>query len=1012
MARSKRVRLRTLIVVAIVLLLLAALGAGFEWVYDRGLKREGLFERAARACREGRYGDAVNLAHETLVSEPGRDAARELLLEALVLGGRYDDAEAEARRCLDENPERTFAAVRLCQLALRKGNGDEAERLALGFADREPAYAYHVLAVVRDQRGLVQNDWRQRLDAAATMRSLGSLTDKDSVRAEAIVFSAEVNHEVAPALPQAELLGQRVQADLKEATAAVNAAVQADKKYPYDTTMGRIRILSEDPEEAALGAKMLRTHTTGALKLDLAICALAKYHVERGEWKEAADLARSLEDTYLWQRLCWTVRRSSQPDQALALLEGGPLAATADGVLLRDELLIRSADPARRAEALKSLAAMVEDPASPPATVVRALILLASGGGVETALVSAERARLEERHDPRFTAILASLLAARGSEHGLELAEQLARETDDLAASRDVMRLLGGAGDAFDRYVDTQVGKGGDAEIGYRLQRSLGLLAQARKDDPQGAKDLRQRVRKDLEALRASERATKPELVAGFQLAASLGEAELAGALLARGFTLPGLPALLDSRVLGLAREMKDRDAVARLAAGIRTAAQDLKARAFLDVFADAMAAPQDVEPKSFLPRFEEAAKEPGSRLPALEVASSIAFSEGDLASAERLGRAALAEDPHSARALEVVGATLLRRGATEEVLAFYGAIPADQRPEASYGHIVRAQLDRGHKDEALVTAHEALRRFPASAASHLLLAQLYRDLGEPRKALSVLSLAPGHPLVVHMRAELLRQVGDPAMAERLYQVLLSSSRFTDLVAWQGLKETLTDLKRTKEFVILCERALGSTSLKEQPKAAASVRYMRGVCLELDGKIEEALADYEEAIRLDGTNGGALNNAAWHIARSAPARIADARAYVDRAMKLSPDNPAVLDTAAEVYSVQNDPERALNLVDRAIELAPKAKVASYTVHKAEILCRGEREEEAKALLQGVRQKYGDDPAAQRARSLLWEIERRHLPEEEPVLSPEPPEDKEQGPGDGGGEQSHPPLPPG
>lgn len=1005
MARRNRIRLRTLVVAAIVLLLLAGLGAGFGWVYDRGLRREGLCERAQRACAERRHEEALALAREALASEPGRDAAREVILEALVGAGRPDEAKAEARGYLEENPERLFAAIRLCQLALRDGDAAEAERLAITFADREPAYAYNIVAVVRDFRALARNDARGRLDAAALMRGFASLTENDGLRAESILYSAEMTREVASGLPHGELIGQRALADLKEAATAVNDAVQANKNYPYDVAMGRIRILADDPDEAALGAKMLRPHATGALKQDIAVAALARYHVGRGEWKEAAELARRLDEPYLWQRLCWTVRRTDQPDQAIALLEGGPFASTPAAAMLRAELMVRSADPARKEEGLKALGAVIEDPSSAPGLVVGALSGLAAGGGIDAALACAARARLEERNEPRLTAAVAVLLSARGSERGLELAERLAHETDELSASQDLMRVLGSGGQALDRYVDTQVGKGGEGELQYRLCRALGLLARARtlKDDQAGAQALTQRVRADLDALRASGRATKSELVAGFQFAATLGEAELAGELLARAIALPGNPRLLDARALGFARELKDTETLGRLANGVRGAAPGLPARAFLEIFADIMAAPDIADEKAILLRLEEAAKDPGSRQSSLELAGAIAFGEPDLPAAERFARAALEGDPGSPVAIEVLGATLLRRGAMEEVLAFHAALPADARPEAAYGHIVRAQLARGRKEDALVTARESVRRFPASAVSCLLLAQLYRDLGDPRKALSVLSLAPAHSLLVHLRAELLRQIGDLPMAERLYQVLLSGSRFSDLDAWQGLMETLTGMERLREFAVLAERALESGLLNEQPKAAAAVRYMRGQCLVTDGKIEEALVDYEEAIRLDGTHWGALNNAAWHIARNAQARIAEARAYADRAIKVNPDDPSVLDTAAEVYSVQQDLEGALSLMDRVLDLASEGKRPSYSVHKAEILWRGQREEEAKALLQAVRREQGDHPAAQRARTLLWEIERKHLPEEAPEQLPAVPEDEETRPETGGGE---------
>ncbi len=1003
MAR-KRLRSRTLIVTAIVFLLLAGMVAAFDWVYERGLKREGLYERARRACAEGRHDEAIALARETLVSEPGREGAREVILEAFAASGRIEEAKAEARRYLEEDPNRTYAAVRLCQLAMRSGDGEEAERLARTFVDSEPAYAYHVLSVVRDFRGLSRRDARQRLDAAALMRSFASVADDDASRADAMIFSAEVGREVAPALPHGELVAQRTEADLKDATAAVSAAVQANKGYPYELAMGRVRILSSDPEEAALGAKMLRNRATGTLKQDIALQALARYHITRGEWSEASDLVRSIEDSYLWLRICWLVRGSSQPEQAAALLEDGPFAATPDAVTLRAELLARAGDPARKEEAMKSLAALVENPDSSSETIVRALIALASGAGPDVALASAQRARVDERDDPRLTALFASLLAAQGSEKGVELAERLARETDETDESRDLMSLLGGR-DALDRYVDVQVGKGGDAELRYRLQRAFIQLARAKaaKGDAGGAEEIRRRIRADLDALRASDRATRPELIAGFHLAASTGEAELAGEFVARALTLGGEPTMLDVRLLAFARRFGDADALCRIAAGMRAAAASLPARAFLEVVADGVASPAKLEPAALVARLEQAANDAGSRLPALELAALIAANDADLAAAERLARAALELDPRSPAALEVVGAALLRRGAAEEVLSLYASVPAEARHEASYAQVARAHLMRGKKDEAVVAGREAVRRFPGSASSYLLLAQVYRDRGDVRTALGVLSLSPANSLVVHLRAELLRQVDDLVMAERLYQMLLSSSGFTDLVAWQGLMETLSASRRTEEFIALCERALGTGRLRDNAKTAAAVHCMRGASLEAGGRAAEAIADYETAIRLDGTNTTALNNAAWQIARTIPARVADARAYVDRAMRLNPESPAVLDTAAEVYSLQGDIEGALGLIDRALERVATAKVASYTVHKAEILCRSEMDEDARALLEEVRRKYENDPAAKRARWLLWEIERKHLPEEEPAQLPAVAEEEEQRPGTGGGE---------
>jgi tetratricopeptide (TPR) repeat protein len=988
---------RSILLTAVIVVLVGGLAVAFYWVYERGLTREGLFERAERAYREMRFDDAARLANETLASEPRHDHARRLLAEALLGAQRWDEARAQLKLLRDDADHGEFAVVWFCQLALRDGDLDEAESLARTIADSDPEFAYRVLALIQDHRGLATDSWRQRLAASATMRGLASLVETDSAKADAYLFAADVSLEVAPVLQQSKGLLRQARKDLELAASHAGAASQADHAYEYDYSMGLVRILSEDEQEAELGAKGLRKYTSGVRRQETAIAALAKYHLAREEWSEALDLVREVKDAYAWLRILWTVSNSPHEDIALKVFDAGPLADGPERRLMRADLLLRCKGEARRNEGREALEAIARDPGSQTGLVLRALLTLAMRTDVKRARAVAEAADVQARDDYRITAFLATLLSIdeQDKERGLELARQLARTTDTPMQSRDVMRMLGGSnGAALERYLETQVAKGGQTGLQHRLQRALNTLARARRgEDGEESKELRARVLADVKALEQDALAGKATLVASFNLAASLGEAELAGRLLGRAITMEGPPDALDARVLRLAVALDDDAVSKRLVAGVRQAAESSQAGAFVSAYADAVES-RAKDRAALIAALEAAASEESSRRPALELASRVALGENDLATAERLARAALEAHPGSDSAMEVLGGVLLRRGAFAQVLSLYDDL--ERVPVRGKYQVVDALMALKRTDKGLATAREIVAETPRSVDAHILLARVYLDRKEERKALSVLNMAPANPLVAHMRATLLIQLEDYGMAERLYQVLLISSRFRDVQAWHGLKLTMAEQKRASEFVAISRRILDGDYLDDAKPVRAIVHYLRGVALEADGKARDALADYEAALRDDDRMWYAFNNAAWHIARLDRTRIKVARTYIDRALELNADEPSVHDTAAEVCTTLEDFDGALHHMDRALALASGERAASFMVHKARILVRFDHDDAARTLLEKVRGEYADMPAAKQARGLLWEIERKHLPEEKP-LDIEAPEDEKEDP---------------
>jgi tetratricopeptide (TPR) repeat protein len=111
----------------------------------------------------------------------------------------------------------------------------------------------------------------------------------------------------------------------------------------------------------------------------------------------------------------------------------------------------------------------------------------------------------------------------------------------------------------------------------------------------------------------------------------------------------------------------------------------------------------------------------------------------------------------------------------------------------------------------------------------------------------------------------------------------------------------------------------------ENPRAAP-LWLMIGA-LELRASREaEALSAYRRAIRLDAKNSTARNNMAYLLVTASDRALRnteEAMAHVRVALRAEPDNPAFLDTLAEIHFKRGERRLALSVIRRAIELAPR-----------------------------------------------------------------------------------------
>jgi tetratricopeptide (TPR) repeat protein len=173
------------------------------------------------------------------------------------------------------------------------------------------------------------------------------------------------------------------------------------------------------------------------------------------------------------------------------------------------------------------------------------------------------------------------------------------------------------------------------------------------------------------------------------------------------------------------------------------------------------------------------------------------------------------------------------------------------------------------------------------------------------------------------------------------------------LAALMGACTTAAPAPGTAEAV---DRAASNASL-------AATHIERGDALYDQGKLEESIVEYREAARLDSTNAhlwmrlgqvyeqtgrgedalhslekgleadpgnaGILNQMGWLYATAEPATLRDpakALAYAQRAVEASGGGDAnILDTLAEAYYANRQFDEAIEIEERALEIAPESE---------------------------------------------------------------------------------------
>ena len=124
-----------------------------------------------------------------------------------------------------------------------------------------------------------------------------------------------------------------------------------------------------------------------------------------------------------------------------------------------------------------------------------------------------------------------------------------------------------------------------------------------------------------------------------------------------------------------------------------------------------------------------------------------------------------------------------------------------------------------------------------------------------------------------------------------------------------------------------------------------------GIALADVGRYQEAVQQFQQALKVDHTNATAFQNMGVVALRTND--VASAQQYLSRALQLNAKIPLALNTLGVVYARQNDFPRAVDAWERAVALDPRQYDALFNIGLVAGRA-GQREQARKALAQFVK----------------------------------------------------------
>lgn len=250
--------------------------------------------------------------------------------------------------------------------------------------------------------------------------------------------------------------------------------------------------------------------------------------------------------------------------------------------------------------------------------------------------------------------------------------------------------------------------------------------------------------------------------------------------------------------------------------------------------------------------------------------------------------------------------------------------------------------LEAKENDEARTQLQTLIERDAHSDTAHFQLGRLAEEEGDDHAALEqYASVGPGDeylPAQVR-RTALLVKAGQATEARRLLASARESQPDVALQLYLIEIESLTNQERLGDAWKVMDEAL------QRYPDDLNLLYTRAMLAEKRGDLASLERDLRFIIGREPNNSMALNALGYTLA-DRTTRYAEARALIEKAYALNPDDPAILDSLGWVNYRQGNLPAAEELLRRAFKLMPDHEVAA---HLGEVLWAAGKQDEARKV---------------------------------------------------------------
>jgi putative PEP-CTERM system TPR-repeat lipoprotein len=299
-----------------------------------------------------------------------------------------------------------------------------------------------------------------------------------------------------------------------------------------------------------------------------------------------------------------------------------------------------------------------------------------------------------------------------------------------------------------------------------------------------------------------------------------------------------------------------------------------------------------------------------------------------DLPRALAAAREAQAAHPRNAAVLDVLGSVQLAMNDKDAALTTYSTI-VSQNPNSHVAHyrLGLLQVDMRNYAGARQSFSKALELQPRYVPAKIGLAALEISTGRYPDALKlaqqIRSDEPRNPAAFILEAEVRTAQKDPAGAAKAYSASLEMAR--NSAVFIKMHQALRSAGNTKEA-----DARTAQWLKESPDDVAVRMYLAEVEMAA-GRTQAASEHYEAVLVKQPDNISVLNNLAWLYQERRDPR---ALATIERAYKLYPSDPTIVDTLGWIVLQAGDYKRAIPLLEEAVAKVPKSRSTTPRYHLA------------------------------------------------------------------------------